>query len=154
MAIVEQHRDRQAQRSGGQNQVEFAIAVDVAGHDLNAAGQGENRNPLATGATELEFDPVLGAGELAVAGLHRDLVRAKVAVQIVEGGAHCEAGRIVLRGEIFSRGSYGGAREDGEKEQEKRANESGRRHAAAPAVDCLEDECLMFHDCILKISID
>jgi hypothetical protein len=100
----------------------------------------------------MEFDPVLSAGELAIAGLHRDLVWAKVAVQIVEGGAHCGAGRNVLRGEIFSRGSYGGARKDSEKEQEKRANESGRRHAAAPAVDCLEDGCPKFHDCALKIS--
>src|ERR1700677_4626286 len=122
MAVVEQHRDRQAQRTGGEHQVQAAIAVNVAGHDLQAPGQRENRNALVAGGAEPELDPVLGAGESAGAGLPRDLVRAKIPVEIVEGGAHRGCGGNAWLREIFSRARYAGLQQGGEKQQEKSAN--------------------------------
>lgn len=153
VAVVEQNGNRQAQRGGGENQIEAAIAIDVAGDNLNAAGQGKNRDELAPSGAEADIDPILSPGKFVAAGPDGNLVGTKVAVEVVEGGANSRGGRNVRRLKIFSRLRYFGRGQDGEKEKGKSASETGRCHAAAPAVDCFGDGRQAFHDSVLQISI-
>jgi len=146
VSVVKQNRNRAAERFGGEHQVERAIAVDVAGHDLQAAGEREDRNQLAAVRAHPEFNPILGTGEFVVAGLDVNQVGAKIAVKVIERGAQRGGCGMLWRREIFSRAQYAGWKQGGEKEQEKSASESDRGHAVAPAGSGTGDGGSVFHD--------
>jgi hypothetical protein len=146
VAVVEQDCDRTAQRFGGQDQVERAIAVDVAGYDLQAAGQREDRDHLAAGRAHPELNPILGAGEFAVASLDVYLVGAKIAVEVIERGTQSGGCGMVCRWEMFSRAQCASRKQGGEKEQEYTASESYRGHAVAPAWSRMGDEGSAAHN--------
>jgi len=82
VAIIEKNRHGLLKPRAGQNQIEGMVTVDVARHDLQAAGRGDDQNPLALASRNLQPNPVVCQGNITSPCFNIGQVGTAIAVQV------------------------------------------------------------------------